>query len=352
MAQSIVYKFIILQVFRTASPAAAFEFLLGSILPGLPLFLPLACATIGFLVVPTAPLDLAWAGHPRSIAAALLRSEGFNALLDPGPGSAIDTLREQLGRHELRISDLNAILLTHIHLDHAGATGSLVQENPRLRVFVHSRGAMHMADPSKLLSSASRLYGEEMQRLYGEFLPVPQKNLQVLEGGEVLSLGSRQLQVLYTPGHASHHVTYFDAAESVAFVGDTTGISIEGHPFVLPATPPPDVSLELWDASLDAIAGLHPQRLFLTHFSFSNNPERHIAAFREVLHRWSDLVGKLLITSTDETEAMRAFAREVGRDAAQSLSPDEISHYFFSGALHFSWQGLARYHRKRGAPVA
>ena len=352
MAQSIVYKFIISQVLRTTAPAPSPRLLLRLKQARFPLLLRFPCVTIGFLVMPTVPLDLAWAGHPRSIASALLRSEGFNALVDPGPGSTVGTLREQLERQELSVSDLNAILLTHIHLDHAGATGSLVKENPRLRVFVHSRGAMHMADPSRLLSSASRLYGEEMQRLYGDFLPVPRANLHILEGGEVLSLGSRQLQVLYTPGHASHHVTYFDEAESIAFVGDTTGISIEGHPFVLPATPPPDVSLELWDASLDAIGGLHAQRLFLTHFSFSNNPERHIAGFREILHRWSDLVGKLLATSSDETEAMRAFAREVGSDAAQSLSPDEISHYFFNGALHFSWQGLARYHRKREAPVA
>jgi glyoxylase-like metal-dependent hydrolase (beta-lactamase superfamily II) len=301
--------------------------------------------------MPTLPLDLVWAGHPRSIASALLRSEGFNALVDPGPASTLVTLHEQLAGQGLRVSDLNAILLTHIHLDHAGATGSLVQENSRLQVFVHSRGAPHMADPSRLLNSASRLYGDEMQRLYGEFLPVPQANLHALEGGEVLRLGSRQLQVLYTPGHASHHVTYFDPAESIAFVGDTAGISIEGHPFVLPATPPPDISLELWEASLNAIAQLHAQRLFLTHFSFSNNPERHIAAYREILHRWSDLAGKLLSSISDETEAMRAFAREVGADAAQSLSPDEISEYFFSGALHLSWQGLARYHRKRAATV-
>lgn len=307
------------------------------------------CATILLLVIPTLPLDLVWAGYPRSIASALLRSDGFNALVDPGPASTLATLREQLGRHGLRVSDLNAVLLTHIHLDHAGATGSLVQGNPRLQVFVHSRGAPHMADPSKLLNSASRLYGDEMQHLYGEFLPVPQANLHVLEGGELLPLGSRQLQVLYTPGHASHHVTYFDPAESIAFVGDTAGISIEGHPFVLPATPPPDISLELWDASLNAIAQLHAQRLFLTHFSFSNNPERHIADYREILHRWSDLVSRLLSTSSDETESMRAFAREVGADAAQSLSPEEISHYFFNGALHLSWQGLARYHRKRTA---
>src|SRR5271169_5201766 len=231
-------------------------------------------------------MDLYWSGHPRSIASALLRSENITALVDPGPTASLPTLREQLAQQGLGVSDLNAILLTHIHLDHAGATGALVQENPRLKVYVHSRGIAHMMNPSKLLQSASRLYGEDMERLYGEFLPVPPGNLEALDGGETLTLGSHELRVLYTPGHASHHVTYFDLAEGIAFVGDTAGISIEGHPFILPATPPPDISIELWEASLDAIAGLHPKKLFLTHFSFSNNPAAHIASYRESLHRW------------------------------------------------------------------
>ena len=158
-----------------------------------------------------------------------------------------------------------------------------------MKVYVHSRGVPHLIDPSKLLQSASRLYGDDMERLFGEFLPVPAANLHALEGGETIALGSRQLQVLYTPGHASHHVTYFDSTESIAFVGDTAGISVNGHPFILPATPPPDISIELWDASLDAIAGLHPKRLFLTHFSFSDNPDAHLASYRERLHRWRDL---------------------------------------------------------------
>jgi len=295
------------------------------------------------------PIDLLWSGHPRSIAAVLFRSDGFCALIDPGPASTLPVLREQLALHGLRVADLHAILLTHIHLDHAGASGSLVRENPQLKVFVHSRGAPHMADPSKLLQSALRLYGDEMQHLYGAFLPVPSANLHTLDGGEIVSIGSHQLRVLYTPGHASHHVTYFDPLESVAFVGDTTGLCIEGHPFVLLATPPPDISLELWDASLDAIAQLHPQRLFLTHFSFSNDPARHIATYRERLHHWSDLAAKILSSNLDETQSMRLFAREVAAEAAQVLSPGELSHYLFNGALNLSWLGLLRYHRKRAS---
>jgi glyoxylase-like metal-dependent hydrolase (beta-lactamase superfamily II) len=300
-------------------------------------------------MTPTIPLDLHWAGHPRSIASALLHGGDAVALVDPGPSSTIANLREQLAVDGLRISDLGALLLTHIHLDHAGASGSLVRENPRLRVYVHSRGAPHMADPTKLLDSARRLYGDTMQRLYGDFLPVPQSNLNILEGGETLSFGSRELAVLYTPGHSSHHVTYFDASEGIAFVGDTAGIAIEGHPFILPATPPPDINLEQWNTSLDAIAALEPKRLFLTHFSFSDHPARHIASYRERLLRWSELVAKILSEGVEESQASEAFISAIAAEARQSLRQEEVDHYLFNGALHLSWLGLARYHRKRAA---
>ena len=206
-----------------------------------------------------------------------------------------------------------------------------------------------MADPSKLLDSARRLYGDTMERLYGEFFAVPQANLCILEGGETLSFGSRQLLVVYTPGHASHHVTYFDASEGLAFVGDTAGIAIEGHPFILPATPPPDINLELWNTSLDAIAALDPKRLFLTHFSFSDHPVRHLASYRERLLRWSELVAKILSEGVDDAQASEAFINAIAAEARQSLSQEEVDHYLYNGALHLSWLGLARYHRKRAA---
>jgi glyoxylase-like metal-dependent hydrolase (beta-lactamase superfamily II) len=296
-------------------------------------------------------LDLNWLGHRCAIASAVVRCGETAALVDPGPTSTITTLREQLALQGLGVQDLHAILLTHIHLDHAGATGSLVQENPRLRVYVHSRGLPHMADPAKLLSSAQRLYGEEMQTLFGEFLAVPAQNLHALEGGEEIPVGSRNIRVLYTPGHASHHVTYFDPSEQVAFVGDTGGICVEGSSFALPATPPPDIDIELWDKSLDAIAGLRPQRLFLTHFGFANDPQKHIASYRHRLHYWSDITAKILSDNGDETAAMHRFGREVAADAAQSLPPEEVEHYNFTGSFHLSWLGLARYHRKRSAPT-
>jgi glyoxylase-like metal-dependent hydrolase (beta-lactamase superfamily II) len=295
------------------------------------------------------PLDLHWQNHPRSIASALLLSNDFCALVDPGPSSTLHDLRKQLALHKRSASDLQFIFLTHIHLDHAGATGSLLQENPHLQVYVHGRGAAHMADPSSLLSSARRLYGDEMQRLFGDFLPVPERNLHILQGGETLAFGSRELHVLYTPGHASHHVTYFDSSEGVAFVGDTTGICIEGHPFILPATPPPDIQLELWDASLDSIGKLQPRRLFLTHFGFSDQPVRHLSHNRERLHHWSDFAAGILSAGIEDGQAIEVFIREVTSEASETLSPGEIAQYGFVGALSLSWLGLARYHRKRMA---
>jgi glyoxylase-like metal-dependent hydrolase (beta-lactamase superfamily II) len=298
------------------------------------------------------PIELNWLGHPRSIAASLMLAGEQRFLIDPGPASTLPTLEMELAARGVEVSDLDAILLTHIHLDHAGATGSLVRQNPRIKVFVHAKGAPHMADPSKLLASAVRLYGDRMDAMYGEFLPVPAANLHILNGGETLRFDDRELRVVYTPGHASHHVTYFDTTDGVAFVGDTAGICVEGSPFVLPATPPPDISLELWNASLDAIASLRPSRLFLTHFGFSEHPGRHIETYRECLPHWSELVGTLLSKTPDEAQAMKAFSDAVYRETAQTLPSEEADHYVFNGALDLSWMGLARYHRKRAASAA
>src|SRR6202047_893476 len=175
-------------------------------------------------------LDVNWTGRPHSIAAALLESDGHRAIIDPGPGSTLATLRKELRSRGVGVADLDAILLTHIHLDHAGASGSLVRENPRLVVYVHTRGAPHMIDPSRLLASAVRLWPDNLHQLFGETLPVPKENLQILDGGETLTFGARRLEVAYTPGHASHHVSYFSDAEAAGCVGDTTGIRIDNGP--------------------------------------------------------------------------------------------------------------------------
>jgi glyoxylase-like metal-dependent hydrolase (beta-lactamase superfamily II) len=298
-------------------------------------------------MIATTILDTNWMGRPRSIAAALLESDGHRAIIDPGPASTLPRLRQQLDARGVGVSDLNAILLTHIHLDHAGATGALIKENPNLEVYVHKAGMLHMADPSKLLASAERLWPGELVHLFGETLPVPFGSLRMLKGGETLALGSRNLDVVYTPGHASHHVSYFDSSEGTAFVGDTTGFHIDGEPFVVPLAPPPDIDVEIWNASLDAIVARVPARLFLTHFGYSNDPAAHIAEYRQNLQRWSALAGEILRSTPDDRHRLQAFVSAASSEIERHVTGAEAEHYVFNGGLNLTWLGLARYHLKR-----
>jgi len=297
-------------------------------------------------------LDNLWMGRPRSIAAGLLESDGHRAIVDPGPGSTLATLHQQLQARGIGVGDLDAVLLTHIHLDHAGATGALVRENPRLGVYVHKIGARHMIDPSKLLASAQRLWPNELQRLFGETLPVPAENLRILDGRENLKLGSRQVEVIYTPGHASHHVSYFDKTTGVAFVGDTAGVRIQGNSFVMPATPPPDIDLGIWDTSFAAILERKPARLFLTHFGYSENPSEHIRLFRERLHRWAARAAEILRTAASDSAAMDSFLSASYAEISEHLPAGEAEHYAFSAGLNLSFLGLARYLRKRATAAS
>ena len=295
-------------------------------------------------------LDVRWMGRPHSIAAALVESGGRHFIVDPGPASTLDTLRGELESRGLSVGDLDAVLLTHIHLDHAGATGSLVRENPQLRVYVHSKGAAHLVDPAKLLASAGRLWGDDLHRLFGETLPVPPENLAILEGGESIAIGAEKLEVVYTPGHASHHVTFFDAANGVAFTGDTAGIRIANGPYVMPATPPPDIDLVLWERSFQAILERRPAKLFLTHFGLAENPAEHIAKFRERLHLWANITEKIVQSGAGEQDALQAFITETQAEMAGYLSPVEAEQHSFTAGLPLSFLGLARHIRKRPKP--
>jgi glyoxylase-like metal-dependent hydrolase (beta-lactamase superfamily II) len=260
-------------------------------------------------------------------------------------------LHGELQARGLRVGDLDAVLLTHIHLDHAGATGALVRENPELRVYVHSKGAAHLVDPTKLLASAGRLWGDDLARLFGETLAVPARNLTILEGGESIALGNEKLEVFYTPGHASHHVTFFDSASGVAFAGDTAGIRIDNGPYVMPATPPPDIDLELWEESFKAILERRPAKLFLTHFGLAENPSEHIAKFRERLHLWANITDKILQSGTSEQDASQTFIAETQAEMAGYLGAQEAEQHSFTAGLPLSFLGLARHIRKRAKPL-
>jgi glyoxylase-like metal-dependent hydrolase (beta-lactamase superfamily II) len=199
-------------------------------------------------------------------------------LIDPGPQTTEETLLAALDGAAPR-----ALLLTHVHLDHAGVAGSLARRWPELPVYVHERGAPHMASPEKLIASVARLLGgeDELARLWGDVVPVPEDNLRVLHGGETVLDAFR---VEYTPGHASHHVSYLHEPTGVAFIGDMAGVRIPPSEYVLAPTPPPDIDAEAWDRSLDVIAGWDPQALALTHFGRVDDVSPHLAAIRQRLH--------------------------------------------------------------------
>jgi glyoxylase-like metal-dependent hydrolase (beta-lactamase superfamily II) len=292
-------------------------------------------------------IDTNWTGRPKSIAALLIESEGVCAIIDPGPESTLQTVRESLASRGMDFRSLDSLLLTHIHLDHAGATGAIVRENPNIKVYVHEFGAMHMADPSRLLASAGRLYGGDLKPLYGECQPVPESNLKSLEGGETLRVGQLELQVHYTPGHASHHVTYWDPVSRIAMVGDTAGIRVQGDSFLLPATPPPDIDVEIWNRSLDTIASWAPEQLFLTHFGFIENPAEHINLYKTRLAEWSALTHQLLESGVETSAAEKTFVDSIAAEIKATLPLNAAEHYIFNGGLRLSWLGLMRYARKK-----
>lgn len=268
-------------------------------------------------------------------------------LVDPGPESSLANLVQGLNDLGFTLSDVAAVLLTHIHLDHAGATGTLVARNRRIRVFVHRRGARHMADPDRLLRSARRIYGDRMDELWGEFLPVPEDNIESLSGGETIGPGGRTIDVRYTPGHAIHHVTFFDRESRTAFVGDTTGMAVSGADFVVPVTPPPDVDLDAWPESLRRIRSLAPERLFLTHFGVADDPVDHIDRFEALLFEWADAVRELLRSMPDPRAAGTAFRAKRLEEFRANLDAGAYPLYEQFADPGGSFAGLARYCQRR-----
>jgi glyoxylase-like metal-dependent hydrolase (beta-lactamase superfamily II) len=249
-----------------------------------------------------------------------------DVIVDPGPSSCLGRLLPVLERHPPRV-----VALTHIHLDHAGATGSLLQRFPEAEVWVHELGAYHMTDPSRLLRSAGRLYGADMDRLWGEMLPVAADRVRELRGGETLG----DFEVAYTPGHASHHVSYLHRPSSVAFTGDVTGVRIDPACMLAP-TPPPDIDLRAWRASLELVEAWRPRSLAVTHFGRYEDVDEHIGALREQL----DWVQRL-VEDDDQDEA--SFAAAIRAMIAGASAPDLASAYEQAMPPEQSYQGLARY---------
>ena len=253
-------------------------------------------------------------------------------LIDPGPTLSLEHVLNELDGWQPQ-----AILLTHIHFDHAGGTGALMRRFPELEVYVHERGAPHMIDPARLWASAAQLYGEDnMLAMWGEFVPVPEERLHALSGGETLEIGGDSFEVAYTPGHAKHHVSYLH--EGTAFVGDVGGVRIEVDTPTLPPTPPPDIDVEAWHGSLDLIRAWRPERLAITHFGAYERPERQLDELSERLDRWAQ-------SARDQDQ--ESWIATVEQDVRAAVSPDEFESFMAAVPVDQAYAGLRRYWQKR-----
>lgn len=275
------------------------------------------------------PIDLLHLGREKVICC----WQVGDVIVDPGPSTCVATLEEALDGAVPK-----AILLTHIHLDHAGATGVLLRRWPETEVWVHRRGAPHLIDPSRLVASAGMLYREEMETLWGEIAPVPEESVRILDGGEEIPL-SGGFEVVYTPGHAKHHVSFLHVPSRMAFVGDMAGVRIPPSGATVAPTPPPDIDVEAWHGSLELIAGWRPERLGITHWGQVDHPEAQFAAVAGCLDAHAALARDLDSRQFADAVGDR-LAAEVGREAAEAYfqaSPPEQLH-----------AGLVRYWDKRG----
>jgi glyoxylase-like metal-dependent hydrolase (beta-lactamase superfamily II) len=291
-------------------------------------------------------IDIEYLGRPSAIASCILETDDGLAVIDPGPRSSLDGLFRGMERDGLPPSDIRHILLTHIHLDHAGATGELVRRDPRISVYVHQRGARHVIDPSKLMASALRIYGDSLDRLFGEVLPLPAANVRVLVGGESVVVGGRTFRVEYTPGHAAHHISWLDEATGTAFVGDTAGERFAPSQFVLPVAPPPDIDLDAWRETTVLLKSWQAASLVVTHFGAYPDSTRHLDEHLARLEQWADAVRRSLAEDGSDAERAGRFADRIGEEIRRELTEDQARHYV-SGGLRDTWAGLARYWRKR-----
>jgi glyoxylase-like metal-dependent hydrolase (beta-lactamase superfamily II) len=271
-------------------------------------------------------------------------SNGF-LLIETGPGSTLPVIKKAIADAGFDLKQLRNILVTHIHLDHAGGAGELARETGAT-VYVHERGAPHLIDPSKLLSSAQRIYGDQMETLWGSIIPIPEPQVTALQGGEVLELDNHQIKVIYTPGHASHHVSYL-LDDDLLFTGDSAGICFEGSKVIRPALPPPEVDLEIWKQSIDAMLAAKPKRLMLTHFGEVKDAMGHLNKVLERNQVWADEV----LTGLRKNEDIPTLAKRISQLAEQELvidgaNAEVIKKHQMTSNSEMTVMGLSRYWQK------
>jgi glyoxylase-like metal-dependent hydrolase (beta-lactamase superfamily II) len=273
------------------------------------------------------PIDLGFLGLPRAIGVYLVETDDGPALFDCGPSTTLPQLKQGLQERGLELTDIRHLLLSHIHFDHAGAAGPIVREHPSLRVWVSPVGARHLIDPLRLEASARRLWGDDFDRLFGELAPVPEENLEVADG-DVLGW-----EAFPTPGHATHHVCYL--RDGTVLAGDAAGVRILPSSNVVPPTPPPDIDVEAWHETIEAIRSREPERLALIHYGVATDADAHLDHLAAELDRWAELVH----SGMDAEEFAVVAGERAGADNElyEAVVPYELC-----------WQGLHRYWVKQG----
>ena len=288
-------------------------------------------------------LDLNFLGIPRTIASYLIPHREGAILVESGPGSTLSSLKNELKRHEFELGDVTDVLLTHIHLDHGGAAGSLARHGARIHV--HPAGAPHLINPENLLASASRIYGDMMEQLWGEFLPVPESRLNVLQDGDVLEISGLRFKAVDTPGHAYHHFVYL--FEEVCFSGDIGGVRLPGTHHIRVPMPPPEFHLETWRNSLERLRSFKFSKIAPTHFGIFADPDWHMSALMMALDEIEDWM-QTIMPGDPDIEQLKSAITEWARqrsieDGAESAIIDS---YETANPSWMSAYGIQRYWRK------
>jgi glyoxylase-like metal-dependent hydrolase (beta-lactamase superfamily II) len=293
-------------------------------------------------------IDLNFLGTEHVIASFLLFGERDAAIVETGPTSCLEYLMRGLEDHGVSPEDVRQVFLTHIHLDHAGASGHLAELLPNATFYVHEVGHPHVVDPSKLLKSATRIYGERMDELWGEARPVPEGRIEILKGGEELEAAGGVLAAHYTPGHAYHHLAYLEPESGALFTGDVAGIRLPGQSYVRPPTPPPEIDVEAWVRSIEDMRQIAPGSLWPTHFGRFDDVERHLGELEQRLQDWLLFVEEQMDGGAEREEI--ADELKVKGDAemlAEGASPEESEHYDLAGDYPTLTDGIMRYAYKR-----
>ena len=285
-------------------------------------------------------MDLQYRGVPRVIASYLIDGPGGPVLVETGPGSTLPTLIAALNEHGVSPADIRHVLVTHIHLDHAGAAGWWAGQGAT--VYVHPFGAPHLVDPRKLIGSATRIYGDEMDTLWGEILPAPAEKVVPVEDGDVLELNGLTFRVLETPGHARHHHIYH--LEDVAFTGDAAGIRLPGSPWIDVPAPPPEFDLEAWKVTIDKIRNLDCSTLYPTHYGATTDVDTQLDGLEVALVEAVDFVQSMMDQGFDREMMVEGYGKRLqDRFAGLSLSPELMQAFEFSNPMAMSVTGISRY---------